>query len=206
MNDQSVDWKETLILLTKYPSLHARFLNSLSLVEYIGARKIIKSQNETALTAQVLSHVNEEIRHAQIFKQLVLRMSKGELTSYSEEHTLCKNLATSYIQNVDQDVANLLNHSNSWFNYLATTLLVEERANEVYPIYEDILSQIGFKGFLKKIVLEEKSHLEDIKELLKDQKGFSVDDWKYLKCQESQYFSNFIQGILREVDAYRKAY
>lgn len=61
-------WQECLTALVKQPTLHARFLNTLSLLEFIGARKIMKSQEEDSVTPAVLAHATEEIRHAQVLK------------------------------------------------------------------------------------------------------------------------------------------
>ena len=41
----------TLKRLACRPEAHARFVNTLSLLEYIGARKIMKSQKESRITA-----------------------------------------------------------------------------------------------------------------------------------------------------------
>lgn len=196
----AVDWRKTILSLSERPSHHARFLNSLSLLEYIGARKIMKSQDESKITPQLLAHMAEEIRHAQILKNLALRMSKGLLTHYSEEHTLCKKSATAYIQNIDWDVAVIFPIPNPWANYLGTTLLIEERANQIYPFYEEVLTELGFKGFLKKIFLEERSHLDTVKNLLAEEKGFSEENWKVLRQKESLYFANFMEDVAHSLE------
>ena len=62
-------WKQVLSELVKHNELHAKFLNTISLMEYMGARKIVKSQLEKNVDSEVLAHMTEEIRHAQIFKK-----------------------------------------------------------------------------------------------------------------------------------------
>ncbi|MFZ9595960.1 MAG: hypothetical protein ACO3A2_07775 [Bdellovibrionia bacterium] len=150
------------------PMLHARFLNTLSLLEYIGARKIFKSQAESSINASLLAHAAEEIHHAQTFKKLALKLSQGKLTSYSEDHLLCGREAKEYFQCLDYGVHAEV-ETDSWMNYLYTTLLIEERANQVYPLYEPILARAGFAGILKSIVKEEASHMQDILKHLQEQ-------------------------------------
>ena len=45
-------------------ALHARWLNTFSYLEYVGFRKIVKSQRAEGLTAAILGHACEEARHA----------------------------------------------------------------------------------------------------------------------------------------------
>lgn len=145
---------------------HAKFLNTLSLLEYIGARKIIKSQAEVAVSFEVLSHASEEIRHAMALKKVALRLSDHSLDSYAPEHLLCPEAAHSYIQGIDQGVAKkgiqVPQKDPIEVNYLLTTLLLEERAGVLYPLYDSYLAQVGFPGVLKAICREEDSHLKAV--------------------------------------------
>lgn len=154
-----------ILRLVGSPELHAKFVNSISLLEYMGARKILKSQRAEALTAGLLAHVAEEVRHAQAFKQIALKMSRGELDTYSEGHLLCGEAARGYMQTIDQGVEEALGES-ARTNYLLTTLLVEERASRIYPQYDLILSELGFPRALSGIIREEDAHLRDVLEEL----------------------------------------
>jgi len=181
--------EKVMTALLANPSAQARFVNTLSLLEYIGARKIIKSQEEQSITLDTLSHAAEEIRHAFALKRLALKMSKGNLNTYKEEHLLCGESARNYIQNVDNNLAKILeNHSQSQCsssqavkidrelstdfsmnvhtNYLLTTLLLEERAQVLYPFYEKVLSDQGYRGVLRGILNEEDAHLNYVQEKL----------------------------------------
>jgi hypothetical protein len=62
--------------------LHARWLNTFSYLEYVGFRKIVKSQKAEALTAAILGHACEEGRHALGLKKLALRLGGAEFDSY----------------------------------------------------------------------------------------------------------------------------
>jgi hypothetical protein len=162
MNDAAV--VSTLVKVAGSKELHARFVNTLSLLEYIGARKILKSQNENRVSAELLAHVAEEIRHAQALKRVALKMSEGQLEGYSERELVAGAEARAYIQAVDHTplLAGEVSR-DAWTAYLYTTLLIEERANRIYPLYEAILGQAGFPGVLRGILAEEEAHLSDIR-------------------------------------------
>src|SRR3974390_92113 len=55
--------------LCRNPGLHARFLNTISLMEHIGSRKIMLSQGKSTLPESILRHLNEETRHAHFFRR-----------------------------------------------------------------------------------------------------------------------------------------
>ena len=72
-----------LDLLIKSNYLHGKLLNTLSLLEYTGARKIVKSQLETNIDLKTLNHMQDEIKHAQMFKRYahkVFKKDKGGLS------------------------------------------------------------------------------------------------------------------------------
>lgn len=197
--NENLDWRAVLVELSHQPFLHAKFLNSLSLLEYIGARKIVKSQPKERVTSDLLGHIAEEVRHARVFKGLALKLSKGELVSYTSEHTLCLKETVNYIEEIDRKVEHVLSFPDHWMNYLGTTLLIEERANEVYPFYDSILSEIGFKNVLRGIVLEEKSHLEDVRKSLNRESKITEDGWRELRSFEERCFYHFMNAVSREL-------
>jgi hypothetical protein len=194
--------------LLENPEIHARFVNTLSMLEYMGARKILKSQPEPGITAQILAHAAEEIRHAQGFKKIALKMSAGKLNSYADEHLYCGPEARRYFQSLDHGAAEIMNSprykdakgDTLWKNYLITTLLIEERANSVYPVYETTLSRAGFPGVLSGIVREEILHLEEMQDHLKDQ-DISADHLKQLKQLEESAFSEFLNALIDSISS-----
>lgn len=191
--------------LLQYPEIHARFVNTLSMLEYTGARKILKSQPEESISAQILAHAAEEIRHAQAFKKIALKMSAGKLHSYSDEHLYCGPEAREYFQSLDHGAAQLLQGSEIekntlWENYLITTLLIEERANSVYPVYETILAKAGFPGVLSAIVREEVLHMEEMQTQLKDPKvGIPTAQLEQLKHLEGEAFLAFLSALIKSL-------
>src|SRR4051794_11911501 len=57
---------------------HARLLNTFSLMEHIGSRKILLSQGESS-DEKVLKHLAEETRHAHFFKRAAEKTSGREM-------------------------------------------------------------------------------------------------------------------------------
>ena len=58
---QTQDRLEDLIgAIVADPALHARWLNTFSYLEYVGFRKIVKSQRAEVLTAAILGHACEK--------------------------------------------------------------------------------------------------------------------------------------------------
>lgn len=188
-------YQEVLQQIVKFPAVHARFMNTLSFLEYVGARKILKSQIADTITFQVLAHAAEEIRHAQVLKKIALKLSQGELDSYSPDQLLCGFEASCYIQTLDRAVEKELGEKNPWLNYLYTTLLIEERANQVYPYYEPLLAECGFPGVLKAIVREEDHHLKEIEDELKDAEGIAESRLNLLREIEKKAFHQFISAV-----------
>ena len=191
----TAQWKSTLSRLVKRPSLHARFINTISLMEYMGARKIVKSQEERGVTSEILAHITEEIRHAQVFKKMALKLSDGKLTTYGDHHLLAGAEGRSYIQSVDQSVAAALRGENTYLNYLLSTLLIEERANSVYPFYLDLLEPFGMAGPIRGILREEEHHLEEMHRALADVPGLDANQMAALKLIEEEAFQNLINAV-----------
>lgn len=198
------DWKTVLTELSQRPHEHARFLNSISLMEYMGARKIMKSQHEESIRAEVLAHMAEEIRHAQVFKKMALKLSEGLLVTYDAEYLLAGNEARAYIQAVDQAVAGVLRKQDSYFNYLLSTLLIEERANKVYPFYAQLLEPYGFATLIQKILREEEHHLKEIEDSLKERQNLSSQQMKHLRDLEAAAFMTLIEAVQQHLQCQRE--
>jgi len=190
-----MNWKETLQKLVQVPELHARFVNSLSLMEYIGCRKIVKSRLESEISLLLLTQISEEVRHAQILKKLALKLSENKLNGYGEDDTLCGKEAVEYMQSVDHSVGQVLEEEGTWTHYLLATLLIEERANLIYPFYDELLTSIGLKNVFKGILAEEKTHLVQVKKDLDGRPEMSETVWKKLRENEEKAFGRFMGAI-----------
>ena len=154
--------EELVSALLVDPGLHARFVNTLSMLEYLGARKILKSQRADSISLEILRHAAEEIRHAQILKSLALRWSGGELRGYREEELLCGRQAREYFHRLEEECALMHSRTEPTQVYTLTTLLVEKRAVRFYPVYALALKKAGIPNALGAILNDERNHLEEM--------------------------------------------
>lgn len=188
-------WQDVLQKVVAQPSIHGRFLNTLSLLEYIGSRKIMKSQLESEITPTTLAHMSEEIRHAQVLKRLAVKVAGDFVKTYTESSLLCGHEGRAYIQAIDSKACEVIGEQNSFVNYLLTTLIVEERAQELYPFYDELLAPLGLSGPLKAIFREEEEHLEQVIFLLKTNGGLTEEQIESVRRVEKHYFSLFFEAV-----------
>lgn len=199
-----VDILPILARLIHHPGRHARFLNTLSLLEYIGVRKILKSQPAETLSAGMLEHVLEEARHAYVLKQLALRVGGEAVATYAAPALLCGEEARRYIQTLDRSAEIDLKESRlpaggaPAVNYLYTTLLIEERAGAVYPLYEPLLAQVGLGGILAGIVREEEGHLTAVMRRVMAEDAAHAPRLERLRRAERRAYAAFVGALDRE--------
>lgn len=190
--------KEIITKLIQSPENYARFLNTLSLLEYIGTRKIIKSQHQDQLNEKILAHMSEEIRHAEVLKRAALKIAPQVCETYAAETLMCGREAWEYFQAVDHAAAKELNEQDSWNCYLYTTWLIETRAIRFYALFDDVLQQLGKPTIFRGILVEEHRHLDEIETCLQSIPGHDAKVAK-LKSIEEQGFNNWMKAIERVI-------
>lgn len=153
--------KDVLAAIALDRSLEARWLNTLSLLEYIGARKIAKTVAEKHPDASVLGHWADETRHALAFKELATSLNGG--TDPGEY--LCAEAGARYMQELDHALAAWLGPDASLrLCYLLTTSAIEQRAMQVYPLIKATSGHPEVREAVGRIVVEEQSHRRTIEE------------------------------------------
>ena len=156
--------KTTLLLLTLLEkissddSLHARFLNTLSYLEYIGTRKMLKSLPSSILDKTLLDHINEESKHSLILKSLAQKMAKKSM-GFTEKEMIAGESAKNYFREIDH-FSLKFSFDNPILNYLYTTYAVEQRALVFYSLYNDLLKKKAFSFSLSSILNDELKHLD----------------------------------------------
>lgn len=185
--------KTTLKRIIEDKEIYARFLNTLSLLEYIGARKILKSQPQDKISEKVLAHVSEELRHAQVLKRIALKNAPDSCQTYAPESLFCGEEAVRYFQNIDHAVEDLLGEENRWHAYLFTTMLIELRATDFYKSFEAVLESMGQTVF-RGILIEEEKHLYDVTDWLSKVAG-GDEKIAMLKKIEEKEFAALLQSI-----------
>ena len=149
--------------------LHARWLNTLSLMENTGARKISASEDPVTVTYIILKHAAEEHRHAFYLKKQIEKSGKDLCPTYADEYLVAPACSKYYLNMLDVEVSrylkkelNLSGRELRFAAYLLVTYAIEVRADELYPIYQEALDNAGSKVNVKSIILEEEGHLEEM--------------------------------------------
>ncbi|MXV52213.1 hypothetical protein GS399_14640 [Pedobacter sp. HMF7647] len=174
-----MELKDLFSKLISNNETHARLLNTLSLMENTGARKISACEHKTDVTLIILKHAAEEHRHAYYLKKQISKLDGGFCPTYSDEYLLSPHHSRFYLNKLDVDVCRYLKNELGlsgqelrFAAYLLVTYAIEVRADELYPYYQEALDEAGSKVNVKSIILEEEGHLE---EMIHQLKNFSAD-------------------------------
>lgn len=159
--------------LPSRPAGHARFVNTLSLLEHIGSVKIARTQAGAAITEQVLQHLAEETRHAQVLKRIVRTIDPPSSLDYHDTRLLAGSTARGYFARLDAGVRafvrrELPEERRAQAAYNLVTWLVELRASWLYPAYQRVLENVGLRISVRSIIGEEERHLAEIVEGLRE--------------------------------------
>ncbi|MCY4321732.1 MAG: hypothetical protein OXC37_04955 [Bdellovibrionaceae bacterium] len=198
--------KTTLLLvkilekITAHKDLHAKFLNTLSYLEYIGARKMLKSLPAPILNKTFLDHINEEVRHSLVLKNLAEKLTK---TSYGfkKEELIAGAQGSQYFQEVDH-YGLKFSSANPVLNYLYTTYAIEQRAIVLYSLYNDTLKKKGFSFSMKSILNDEEEHLDyTLKQIQKEDSSWETNLEEISQFEHQKYFS-FLISLEEEVSKF----
>jgi len=149
--------------LAQTPEVEARWLHTLSLMEFIGARKISRTVADRHPSLEVLGHLADETRHAFAFKRLSAEVAGAEIPGF-----LCPEAAGRYFQALDHELAtwatSYTGRPDVYLHYLLTTTAIERRAMVLYPLYKAASRHPGVREELGRIVTEEQSHRRTIED------------------------------------------
>ncbi len=184
------------------PALHARWLNTFSYLEYVGFRKIVKSQRAEVLTAAILGHACEEGRHALGLKKLAIKLGGAQFDSYAPEVLLCGEEAEAYFQYLDkacdEAFADRSGEERAKLTYCYVTWLVERRALGVYQVYKRALGESEITRKLGGLLAEETKHLADVEAVLHTSDPEFSTRSKQFEAVEAALYQNFVDALTRE--------
>lgn len=165
--------------------LHARWLNTLSYLEYVGARKIFKSQHEDDIDEDLLVHMAEEIQHACFLKKLLRQNFNRSQAKFSEHDMLAKTAAKKYLQSIDAHCARYAR--DPYHAYLLTSYVIETRALKLYSAYEKVLREHNLFR-VASILKQEEQHLHDMQAMLVEKsENFSTEAEDLIAFEMSNY-------------------
>jgi hypothetical protein len=174
--------KSILETIVNDNTLHSKWLNTLSFMENAGAKKISASEHKEDVNLIILKHAAEEHRHAYYLKKQLEKLEGGLCKTYKSHELLTPDHTRFYLNALDIAVCRYLKKEFGlagfdlrFAAYLFVTYAIEVRADELYPVYQEVLTQANSRVTVKSIILEEEGHLE---EMLNQLKAFSAD-WEH---------------------------
>ncbi len=172
--------RDLLRAIVRDRPLHARWLNTVSLLEQVGAQKIARSHGTPLRTAAFLKHLAEETRHAYDLKRWSHRVAPDECPTYESRYLLAGRPARRYLEGLDAQITHALGERDAargrraTMAYFYVSLAVERRAETVYPLYQEVLDEASVAVSLKRMISEEVEHLAEMERAL-----VALDpDWK----------------------------
>lgn len=170
-----MELEQLLLKVVSNDDTHARFLNTLSLQENIGARKISANELPETSTYMVLKHAAEEHRHAFYLKKQIGKLNATACPTYEPDYLLAPYSSKYYLNKLDMATSRyLMDHMRlkgaalKFGAYLLVTYAIEVRADEIYPIYQKVLDDAKSKVSVRSIIIEEQGHLEEMTVQLKN--------------------------------------
>jgi len=155
------------------PERHARWLNTLSYLENCGAKLIARCEHPTIVPKELLKHAAEEFRHAYYLKAQIPKIIGRDLPNYHPSNLLGSFPALHYLFRLNIQVSRFLKEKLQVprrqlkeMAYVLVTYAIEMRAHDLYPRYQQVLSEKGSPVSVVGIIREEEQHLKEIEEEL----------------------------------------
>ncbi|MEY2934635.1 MAG: hypothetical protein RL033_5384 [Pseudomonadota bacterium] len=197
--------RRLLQLIVSDAALHARFLNSLARLEYVGVRKMIKARRSQDLDLDGLQHLLEEAVHATRLKKFARSVAPDSVCvdTFRAEHTLAGDEAEAYFQAVDQAGAVALGREDGEASYALTSAAIEIRARTFYPAYQEVLEAAGSRISVQSILNDEEAHLDEMQERLQSGQPEWRTQLEQVMLVEQRAFSGLLDAFDAAVTSHR---
>lgn len=186
--------------------MHARWINTLSMMENAGAKKIKNCEHPIFVNEIILKHAAEEARHAYFLKKQIKKIEENACPTYEKAYLLAPLFSYYYLHTLDIKVCRYLKSTYGFTHeklkyaaYLLVTYAIEVRADELYPKYQAVLTEAKSAVNVKSIIAEEINHLQEMEHQLRE---FS-SDWQQM-CKdgcalESELYQAWEKVLRKEV-------
>ena len=151
-----------------------------------------------------MKHAAEEFRHAHYLKRQIERVYPHPMKTYLLDSMLGGIHTLHYLSGLDLKASRYLKEAGFSKNdikeiaYLLVTYAIELRAEELYPIYDQALRNVQSRVTVKSILLEEKEHLYEMREGLRQvQDGYIHAD--HICAIESQLSHAWLNAVWLDV-------
>jgi hypothetical protein len=173
--------------------LHIRFLNTLSLMEHIGSRKIMLAKPRVPDSA-MLKHLAEETRHAWFFKRAAEKLA-GRALDYDDGVLLAGAAARMYMDRLDAGISSAISPSEGPLPYLYMSLIIERRAIWAYRVYQSVLAARNCGISLAGVLAEEDLHLHKMLSGIGARDPRSHDRMPVFCAMEQENFRRFWSAV-----------
>jgi hypothetical protein len=181
--------------------VHARFVNTLARLEYVGVRKILKSRRSEHIGLDGLQHILDEAVHALRLKKAAVALAGGGngVATFADGATLAGSAGEGYLQALDrraeEALLDLPPEQRAEANYRLTSAAIEVRAQVFYPVYEECLRANGVGFSVAAISKDEDRHLEEMAEGLER----ALPGWRRrleaLLAAEEALYARFLAAV-----------
>jgi len=167
--------KDIIRKIVANPKTHARWINTLSMMENAGAKKIKNCEHPIFVNEIILKHAAEEARHAYYLKKQIKKVAENACPTYERSYLLAPLFSYYYLHTLDIRICRHLKSTYGirheklkYAAYLLVTYAIEVRADELYPIYQSVLTETNSRVNVKSIIAEEINHLREMEQQLKE--------------------------------------
>ncbi len=204
--------------------LHARFVNTLARLEYVGVRKMLKSRRAERLDLDGLQHLLDEAVHALRLKKAAAALAaagEASVRTFADADTLAGDAGEDYFQALDRRAEAALGRADADVgsdvgsevdgaagasrraeaNYLLTSAVIEVRAQAFYPIYEQRLRAHGAPFSVAAITKDEDRHLQEMSRQLQALLGAAPRGLEKVLAEEEALYGDFLSAVEAAIDA-----
>ena len=174
---------------------HARFMNTLSMLEHMGSHKIMATQHGLGIDQPTLKHLAEETRHAFFFKRHANREA-GRTLEYSAADMIAPLAARRYFQRLEAEMVRAFPadiHPRA--TYLTMSMVVEFRAVWGYRLYQAALVKARSLVSLKSLLAEEAGHLTDMAERLRGLGELDIERLRRFCAIETALYARLLSAL-----------
>ncbi len=175
-------------------------------MENAGARKISACEHKEKVSLIVLKHAAEEHRHAYYLKKQLAKLN-ADCPTYTSAELLTPAHTRFYLNQLDIQVCRYLKKNFKLEGealkhaaYLFVTYAIEVRADELYPVYQEVLTEFQSKVTVKSIILEEEGHLEEMIAQLREFSPVWEDHAREVVAIESRMFAAWTSALGRSLE------
>lgn len=203
-HDNAARTRRLLERIVVHKEAHARFVNTLARLEYVGVRKILKSRRSEHLAIDGLQHILDEAVHALRLKKAAVALAGGagagaDVQTFADDATLAGDAGEGYLQALDrraeEALLDLPSAARAEANYHLTSAAVEVRAQVFYPIYDQCLQANGVGFSVAAISKDEDRHLEEMAAGLEK----TLPEWRRrleaVLAAEEALFTRFLAAV-----------